>query len=319
MVDEEEKFYSWEEIEKELSELELQYGDSDEIVKNLITPSVSAYWRKKLEEEKILYEKMLQTKEEEKKQILLKLQQQQEIIEDLKKQIEKLERGEYEKLKDKYEELKLKEIEIEKEKEKIIWQQQIQGLEFDKKIIQQEIEKTKREYEQQKQELLVYYNRQFSSLLEVQNQLLEETNSLEQEIDNIIKETKEEILKANKQIEDYSKEINNLKTIIESIKQEKEIILTEKNNLVKKIEEIKQQSFQDKRQLLTAIVQNVKIYINDIRSLCGLIIAAVNFMMKHSKFKKSARFHQELILNTVQRIISILDEIIKSILEYPIV
>lgn len=318
MVDDEERFYSWEEIERELSELELQYGDSDEIVKNLVTPSVSAYWRKKLEEEKILYEKMLQTKEEEKKQVLLKLQQQEQIIEDLKKQIEKLERGEYEKLKDKYEEIKLKEIELEKEKEKLIWQQQIQGLEFDKKVIEQEIEKTRREFEQQKQELLVYYNRQFSSLLDVQNQLLEETNKLEQEIDNIIKEAKEEISKLNLEKQEYVKEINNLKMLIENLKHEKEVIFSEKNDLIRKIEDIKKQTIQDKKQLLSAIAQNVRIYVNDIRGLCGLIIGATNFMIRHSKFKKSVKFHQELILNTVQRIISILDEIIKSILEYPI-
>lgn len=318
MVDDEERFYSWDEIEKELSELELQYGDSDEIVKNLVTPSVSAYWRKKLEEEKILYEKMLQTKEEEKKQILIKLQQQEQIIEDLKRQIEKLERGEYEKLKDKFEELRLREIELEKEKEKLIWQQQIQGLEFDKKIIEQEIEKTKKEFEQQKQEMLVYYNRQFNSLLEVQNQLLEETNKLEQEIDVIVKEAKEEVLRINSEKEKYIKEVDNLKVILENLKQEKEFLLSEKNNLLKKIEEIKQQYFLDKKQLLSIIAQNVKSYVNDIRGLCGLIIGATNFMMRHLKFKKSAQFHQELIINAVQRIISILDEIIKSILEYPL-
>lgn len=318
MVDDEERFYSWDEIEKELSELELQYGDSDEIVKNLVTPSVSAYWRKKLEEEKILYEKMLQTKEEEKKQILIKLQQQEQVIEDLKRQIEKLEHGEYEKLKDKFEELRLREIELEKEKEKLVWQQQIQGLEFDKKIIEQEIEKTKKEFEQQKQEMLVYYNRQFNSLLEVQNQLLEETNKLEQEIDVIVKEAKEEVLRINSEKEKYIKEVDNLKVILENLKQEKEFLLSEKNNLLKKIEEIKQQSFLDKKQLLSIIAQNVKSYVNDIRGLCGLIIGATNFMMRHLKFKRSTQFHQELIINAVQRIISILDEIIKSILEYPL-
>jgi chromosome segregation ATPase len=221
MVDEEDKFYTWDEIEKELSELELQYGDSDEIVRSIITPSVSSYWRKKLEEEKILYEKMLQTKEEEKKQIMLKLQQQEQIIEDLKKQIERLERGEYEKLKDKYEELRRKEIELEKEKEKLVWQQQIQGLEFDKKIIEQEIVRIKEEFEQQKQELLVYYNRQFNSLLEVQKQLIDETNRLEKEIDNIISSAKEEIAKYIAQKEDVEKRLVEMESLMEKIKQEK--------------------------------------------------------------------------------------------------
>ncbi|MCX7956394.1 MAG: hypothetical protein N2643_00660 [Endomicrobia bacterium] len=318
MVDEEEKFYTWDEIEKELSELELQYGDSDEIVKNLVTPSVSAYWKKKLEEEKILYEKMLQTKEEEKKQMLLKLQQQLEIVEDLKKQIEKLEKGEYEKLKDKYEELRIRELELEKEKEKLVWQQQIQGLEFDKKVIEQEIEKTKKEYEQQKQELLVYYNRQFNSLLEVQKQLIDETNKLEQEIDEIVSATKDEIAKVNTEKESYIKELKEMKDTLENMRKEKELITNEKNNLLIKIDNINKEHIQDKKQLLLSIVQNVKNYTNEIRSLCGLIIGATNFMMKYPKFKKAAKFHQEIILNSVQRIVSMLDEIVKSIIEFSI-
>jgi len=40
MTREEKDFYTWDEIEKDLSELELQYGDSDEIVKNLVTPFI---------------------------------------------------------------------------------------------------------------------------------------------------------------------------------------------------------------------------------------------------------------------------------------
>ncbi len=318
MDNEEDKFYTWDEIEKELSELELQYGDSDEIVRNLVTPSVSAYWRKKLEEEKMLYEKMLQTKDEEKRQVLLKLQQQEQVIEDLKKQIEKLERGEYEKLKDKYEELRIKELELEKEKEKIIWQQQIQGLEFDKKVVEQEVERTRKEFEQQKQELLVYYNRQFNSLLEVQKQLLEETNKLEQEIEKIVETASQEIKKASEEKEKILNNLEEMKKIVENVKLEKEKVIQENTTLTKKIEELKQQHIQDKKQLVTQIAQSVKSYITEIRSLCGLIIGAANFISKYGIFKKSVKFHVEIILQTVQRVLSMLDEIIKTILEYSI-
>lgn len=317
-MDEEEKFYTWDEIEKELSELELQYGDSDEIVRNIITPSVSAYWRKKLEEEKILYEKMLQTKEEEKKQILLKLQQQQEIIEELKRQIERLERGEYEKLKDKYEELRRKELELEKEKEKLVWQQQIQGLEFDKKVIEHEIERVKKDFEQQKQELLVYYNRQFNSLLEVQKELLDETHRLEQEIDKIVTTANEEIKKVAEEKEELVGQLNSIKLISEELKQKNEQLVQENNVLKQKIEELKQTNIQDKRQLVLSLAQNVRTYLAEVRNLCGIIIGAANFINKYGKYRRSVKFHVELILNTVQRILSILDEVVKSMLEYPI-
>jgi chromosome segregation ATPase len=318
MVDEEGKFYTWDEIEKELSDLELQYGDSDEIVRNIITPSVSSYWRKKLEEEKILYEKMLQTKEEEKKQILLKLQQQEQVVEELKKQIERLEHGEHEKLKDKYEELRRKELELEKEREKLVWQQQIQGLEFDKKVIEQEVIRLREEFEQQKQELLIYYNRQFNSLLEVQKQLLDETNRLEKEIDNIVSSAKEEVAKYSSQKEAVEKELNEMKHFVEKIKQEKEEIINENTMLKQKIDVLVQQNIQDKKQLVIQIAQNVKNYVSEIRSLCGIIIGAANFVTKYKWLKKSVKFHNELILNTVQRILSILDEIIKTILEYSV-
>ncbi|MCS7151552.1 MAG: hypothetical protein NZ928_04105 [Endomicrobia bacterium] len=318
MDNEEEKFYTWDEIEKELTDLELQYGDSDEIVRNIITPSVSAYWRKKLEEEKILYEKKLQTKEEEKKQVLLKLQEQEQLIEDLKKQIEKLERGQYEKLKDQYEELRRKELDLEKEKEKLVWQQQIQGLEFDKKIIEQEIERTRKDFEQQKQELLVYYNRQFNSLLEVQKELIEETQRLEQEIDRIVVSANDEIKKVLSEKEELLKELQNIKQLSEEIKRKNEQLIVENGNLTKKIDELRQSHIQDKRQLVLNLTQNVRNYITEIRNLCGVLIGAANFINSYTKYKRSVKFHIELILNIVQRILSILDEIVKSLLEYPL-
>lgn len=318
MVDEEEKFYTWEEIEKELTQLEAQFGDNEEILQNLITPSVSSYWRKKLEEEKLLYEKMLQTKEEEKKQILLKLEQQQQIIDDLKQQIEKIEKGEHEKIRQKYEELKLKEIEIEKEKEKLIWQQQIQGLEFDKKIIEQEVEKAKRDFEQQKQELLVYYNRQFNSLLEIQNQLLEETAQLEKELDRIVAAARQEVSKVSLEKSNLEEELNNAKRMLDELAKEKQNLLFEKNEFIKKIEEIKKQNYLDKVNLLNIIAQNVKNYTNEVRSLCGLIIGAVNFIVKFSKYKNSVKFHYELILNSIQKILKILDDIAKFFTEFKI-
>ncbi|MFQ3675559.1 MAG: hypothetical protein SNJ64_03345 [Endomicrobiia bacterium] len=318
MTKEEKDFYTWDEIEKDLSDLELQYGDSDEIVKNLVTPSVSSYWRKKIEEEKLLHEKILQTKEEEKKQIELKLSQQQQIIEDLKAQIEKLEKGESEKLRQKFDELKLKEIELIKEREKILWQEQIQGLEFDKKVIQQEIDRAKQHFEQEKQELLVYYNRQFNSLLDVQKELIEETNKIEKDLENIVLSAQSEINLAKEQVNKITSELEESKQLLDSIKTEKQNIILEKQKLAETIEQLKQQNITDKKEVKNIISQIVNTYISEIRSLSGIIIGATNFCEKFSNSKKSVKFHHELILATVQRMLSVLDELVKSILELEI-
>jgi chromosome segregation ATPase len=318
MANEEKDFYTWDEIEKDLSDLELQYGDSDEIVKNLVTPSVSTYWRKKIEEEKLLHEKILQTKEEEKKQIELKLSQQQQIIEDLKSQIEKLEKGESEKLRQKFEELKLKEMELVKEREKILWQEQIQGLEFDKKVIEQEVERVKQRFEQEKQELLVYYNRQFNSLLEVQKELIEETNKIEKDLENIISKANFEINSAKEKVVQISSELEESKLLLENVRTEKQNIILEKQKLSETIEQLKQQNVLDKKEVKNIISQIVNTYVSEVRSLSGIIIGATNFCEKFPNSKKSIKFHHELILATVQRMLSVLDELIKTILELEI-
>lgn len=312
---EEKEFYTWDEIEKDLSELELQYGDSDEIVKNLITPSVSSYWKKKLDEEKILHEKIIETKEEEKKQLILKNQQLTQIIEELKKHIEKLEQGEFIKLAQQKEDLKLKELELVKEKEKLIWQQQIQGLEFDKKIIEQEIDRAKKEFDREKQELLIYYNRQFNSLLEVQKDLIEETNKLEKELELIVATAKEEVKNEKNKTESVIKDLEETKKCIEKLKQEKQIIENEKILLQGNIEKLKEQNKIDKKQLIDSVSQIIKTYVTEVRSLTGVIIGAINFCDKFSGSKKSVKFHYELILTTIQRVLSILDELTKSISE----
>lgn len=316
-MDEEEnkEFYTWDEIERDLENLELQYGDSDEIVKNLVTPSVSSYWRKKIEEERNLHKEVLKTKEEEKKQIELKLAQQQQIIDELKSQIEKLEKGESEKLKEKYEELRIKEIEIEKEKEKLLWQQQVKGLEHDKKVIEEEINRARKRYEQEKQELLVYYNRQFNSLLEVQKELVEETNKLEKDLENIVNTARIEIDSAQIKVESISSELEQTKKLLEELQVEKQTLILESQNLSATIERLKQQNITEKKELKNLIVQTVNSYISEVRSLLGIIIGATNFCERFPNSKKSVKYHHELILSTVQRVLSVLDELIKSILE----
>lgn len=313
--DEEEKFYTWDEIEKELSELEFKYGDSDEIVKSLVTPSVSSYWKRKLEEEKLLHQKILETKEEEKKQIQLKLQQQEEIIKELKQQIEKLERGEYEKLYKAKEELRLKELELAKEKEKLIWQQQIQGLEFDKKLIEEKVTSIKKEFEKEKQELLIYYNHQFDTLLDVQRNLVEETNRLEKELERIVSAANAEIATVKKSNEELLSQLNEAKNFVEQIKLEKTVILQEKKVLEETIESLRKEHLIDKRRLVDSIATIVKNNVSEIRSIAGLIIGAVNFCERYHKSKSVVKFHYNLILNTVQRIFAILDELVKSIIE----
>jgi len=263
----------------------------------------------------LLHEKIIQTKEEEKKQIELKLSQQQQIINDLQAQIEKLERGESEKLRQKFDELKLKELELVKEREKILWQEQIQGLEFDKKVIEQEIDRAKKHFEQEKQELLVYYNRQFNSLLEVQKELIEETNRIEKDLENIVSTARSEIVSANEQVKRISSELEDSKKILENIKLEKQTIILEKQKLLETIEQLKQQNFANKKEVKNVISQIVNTYVSEVRSLAGIIIGATNFCEKFSNSKKSVKFHHELILATIQRMLSVLDELIKSILE----
>ncbi len=312
---EEEKFYTWDEIEKELSELELKYGDSDEIVTSLITPSVSSYWRKKLEEEKLLHQKILETKEEEKKLLELKLKQQEEIIEQLKQQIEQLERGEYDKLAKEKEELRLKEIQLELERERLRWQQEIQGLEFDKKLIEDEVVRAKREFEKEKQELLVYYNRQFDTLLEVQKELIEETNKIEKELEQIVQAANLEIENLKKSKDEILAQLNDTKTLLEQVKLEKNTILQEKELLEKNMVVLKEQNKIEKKQLIETVVNIIKSTISEIRSLSGIIIGSVNFCERYYKSKNIVKFHHNLILNTVQRILVLLDELTKSVIE----
>jgi hypothetical protein len=88
--------------------------------------------------------------------------------------------------------------------------------------------------------------------------------------------------------------------------------------LKQKIDNIIQQNIRDKKELVSQIAQSVRNYVNEIRGLCGIIIGAANFITKHRLFKKSVKFHNELILNTVQRILSILDEMVKTILEFSV-
>ena len=81
----------WKDLEEELKELEEDFLSEDELLRHLITPSAADYWKKRVEEDKSDFGRLLQIKEEEKEAVREELKNTRSQMEALSQKIRNLE------------------------------------------------------------------------------------------------------------------------------------------------------------------------------------------------------------------------------------
>jgi hypothetical protein len=176
-------------IDEELKKLEDEFSNDDNVMRELAAPSAADYWKKRLEEEKELWSKMIETKEEEKKALQAKLSKQEKDLVALREDVKKIQSGYAEESQAWQERFKTKETELLLEKERVGWDEKFRGLQYENKILQEEFERSKKYYEEEMSGVRNAHGKELEELISAQNALVENLDSLEREIGEMEKMT----------------------------------------------------------------------------------------------------------------------------------
>ncbi len=130
---------NYSELEKELAKLKSELEIQDELTSRFTSPVSSGYWQKRLEEEKMLWEKRIQSKEEEKKILESKLSQQDINLKNYEEKLKDLEKSFERELKDWQEKFRLKEADLLLEKNRILWEEKIKDAESETRQLLEKI------------------------------------------------------------------------------------------------------------------------------------------------------------------------------------
>ncbi len=294
-------------FEEDLKKLEEEFSsEDDEIFKDILTttPSVSEYWRKRVEEEKDIWSKVVEKKEQEKKELEIRLNQAMSEIEKLQTQIKELKEVLENQTKTFQERLKAKEEEVLIEKERVNFADRIRELEKENELLKIEIERLKNNTQIVKEEIESVHKRELQEILSEQNSLIENISQLENEIKQLEGITK----KQSEEINSYKEKINVLTEERDKLKEE---IVTLQNKLDYKISD----SLQQEKEIFEYFDFTLVHFMNKIKKFLGIISGIVSFcnrrmglgfLSKNSVIKRQLVIVDEMvpsIISTIEKLL----------------
>lgn len=126
-------------LEQELEKLKDDFSVQDEWSRHFNFPATGDYWRRRLEEEKTLWDKKLAAQEEEKKALASRLEQQQDKIDKYTQELQEIERKFDTEAKQWEERLRAKEADLLLEKNRLLWEEKVRQSDFENKELLKQI------------------------------------------------------------------------------------------------------------------------------------------------------------------------------------
>jgi len=292
----------------DLKEIEDKFSTNEEILEKLSEPSAADYWRRRLEEEKVLFNKTIETKEQEKKALQIKLDQTLNEINTLQEQIKQLEKTFTDQSQSWQERLKVRETELLLQKERVDWINKLKDLEYKNKVLTEEIDRIKKIHEQELQTIKISYKKHFEELLTEQNSLIENFELIERElkiIEESHKKEKQELevknVELNKTLETKLSEINSLQNKLTKVEKENATMLERIDTISN--EAIKERD--DYKQHVQNIINN---FISKLKDYIGTITGINNFCLNRTKISRIAQKQLVIINNIIENIYDIIDK-----------
>jgi hypothetical protein len=297
----------WKNIEDELKELENEFSADDDMIRQLSAPSAADYWKKRLEEEKSLYEKIIQTKEEEKKSLQLKLEQQKEQIAALEQKINNLEQTMNEEAQAWQERLKSKETELMLEKERVGWDEDLKKLQYEKKILEEDIERLKVSHQQEIENIISKHKKQLEELLATQNSLIENIESIDRELTEIKTNSTNQINELTQEKNRLSQEIGLNKQKIDELSQKNSELLNENSLLMEKLNYLNNTLEYSKKKYIEYVSFVLHYFTVSFRDYLGTILGIINYCYSKLRIPRVFRKQMMVMNDIVDKILQLID------------
>lgn len=299
----------WNNIDEELKKLEDEFSGDDNVMRELAAPSAADYWKKRLEEEKELWAKIIETKEEEKKALQAKLSKQEKDLDALKQEIKKIGEGYAEEAQAWQERFKTKETELLLEKERVLWDEKFRGLQYENRILQEEFDRSRKYYEEEKTNTKNANKKEMEELLSAQNVLIENLDALERELGEY--EASSESYRKEK--ERLGGELalsgEQLKNVSEKYARSER----EKEELNARIGYLNE-SFAERRDGYLEYLSCVTDYFSGrVRDNLGTILGIINYCFRRIRLHKLAKKQLIIVSDVVEKILQSVDKMTELI------
>jgi len=281
------------ELDKELERLKVEFTLNDVTAKKSQMPDYEGYWKRRMEEEKILWSKRVQGKDEEKKSLEERLKQQQSIIDEYNGKIEEIEKKvQYETLAWE-QKLKAKEADLLIERNRLLNEEKVRNMDIENKKLLGQIadlnEKIVLLKEEQKNEV-DRLNRSFKNEKDVYEEKVatvhKQIEILEARIAENADLLKEKEGSSSTTEHDLRTRMAAITSEISKHVKEKEKAEIERQTLLVELQDVKAKAEEEKKNLQAAIRESTIAFLSDLKQHSGPLSGLLRFA-KENNAKKS--------------------------------
>ncbi|HLD29688.1 MAG TPA: hypothetical protein VJC03_05055, partial [bacterium] len=262
------------ELEEELKKMEddFQLDQGDDILRHLVSPSASDYWKKRFDEEKTLWTKIAEEKEKEKRETEEKLSGARSEMKTLTQRIKDLELTLQKEVLSWQDKLKTRETELQLDRERSEFESRIRGLEQENSSLKGELSKTIEQEKNLRKQQEEQHGREMRELLDSQNAIIENIEALEKEIAYFETLGKEQL----GEIEEHKTRIKKL--VEESFALEREITALNKKMEQKTAEMLARDA--ESEEYFSSVIE---FFAGKIKTSLGTVLGALNFCFRKLK------------------------------------
>jgi chromosome segregation ATPase len=288
----------WDSIEQDLKQLEHEFSSNDSFLEQLSGPTAADYWKKKLDAEKQLFSKTVETKEQEKKVLESKLEQTLVEMNNLHEQVNKLEQSLSDESQTWQERLKTKETELVLQKERVDWVEKIKELEYQNKLVREELDRTRKFYAQQIEDNRITHVKEMEELMAAQNILIGNFDMIEQEFAQVQSLYESDRAQTSKEKQNL---LNDIDARIQELNTAKEKVTRfEKENaeLITRIDTLSSEAIREREEYRQYVQSMMNEFIYTIKDNLGSVLGINNFCLRRMKVSKIVK-KQLLIINKI--------------------
>lgn len=294
------------ELEEELKKMEddFQLDQGDDILRHLVSPSASDYWKKRFDEEKTLWTKIAEEKEKEKRETEEKLSGARSEMKTLTQRIKDLELTLQKEVLSWQDKLKTRETELQLDRERSEFESRIRGLEQENSSLKGELSKTIEQEKNLRKQQEEQHGREMRELLDSQNAIIENIEALEKEIAYFETLGKEQL----GEIEEHKTRIKKL--VEESFALEREITALNKKMEQKTAEMLARDA--ESEEYFSSVIE---FFAGKIKTSLGTVLGALNFCFRKLKvgfLSENTAVKKQLVVleNVVNEIFASLERMI---------
>jgi len=289
-------------VDKELDRLKAELAGQDDAIRRFRAPASGDYWQRRLDEEKILWNKKAIAREEEKKALEARLTQQQVHIDQYNNQLKDMERRLDSEAREWEQRLKAKEADLLIEKNRLLSEEKVKHVEMEnRRLLEQvaelnaKIAALKDEHEDDKKKLYqafggertVYEGKVKAYLTEIEV-LREKIVSLEGDVARHLEELKNARL-------DYAGQLSRADDALAKLQKEKAAVESEKGALEKEITEVKARGEDEKKALVSRFREADLSLLHHLRTYTGPIAGLIGFMARYRTTSAVYRVFTQLV------------------------